>query len=118
MEKTGEYPTYKDRIQSFTGNISNEEKKKFKEIMKQSQVNLERTVQDKGIYADYTIYDFFNYKQLSIEEALSHPHELIRAYAMFDARTGRQKLKAFEEKDEHPLVKQFLSIRISSTIKK
>ncbi|WP_414044925.1 hypothetical protein ACMGE5_00415 [Macrococcus equi] len=69
--------------------------------------------ESKGFYG-FTAFEVIReYPNLSIEEALNSPFELVRAYAMFDRRLGRRRLQNLDLKDEHPLVKKFYKIRIS-----
>lgn len=49
---------------------------------------------------------------LSIEDALVSDHYLIRAFAMLDSRLGKRRLRTLHlGDDEHPLVRQFYTLR-------
>lgn len=67
-----------------------------------------------NIFNSYQIYSaFMDYSSLSIDEALRSENIIIRAYAMFDRRLGKRRLKQFEfnEENTHPLILDFYKIR-------
>ena len=50
--------------------------------------------------------------QIDINDALSSPNPLIRAFAMFDRRVGKNRLKTIKLRDDElPIVKNFYHIR-------
>lgn len=67
-----------------------------------------------GKYAVYHLEDFFDYFLLSVEEALQHSHELIRAFTMLDKRLGKLRFSTLDINIEHKLVQQFYEIRKQS----
>lgn len=75
----------------------------------------EKTIRDateaKGKYAVYYLDDFFDYFLLSIDEALHHSHELIRAFSMIDRRLVKRRFSTLEVSNEHKLVQEFYEIR-------
>lgn len=75
----------------------------------------EKTIRDateaEGKYAVYYLDDFFDYFSLSIDEALHHPHELIRAFSMIDKRLGKRRFSTLDVSNEHKLVQGFYEIR-------
>jgi len=69
---------------------------------------------DQNIFSSYHFYEpFMEYSSLSIEEALSSENILIRAFAMFDRRLGKRRLKnlRFTSENTHPLILEFYKIR-------
>lgn len=56
--------------------------------------------------------------QLSIDAALSSDNALIRGLAYLDARAGKRRLATFTEKEEHPLAKKLLEVRLNGTPEK
>lgn len=67
-----------------------------------------------NIFSSHQFYEpFMEYGSLSIEEALSSENILIRAFAMFDRRLGKRRLKDLRLTSEntHPLILEFYKIR-------
>lgn len=65
-------------------------------------------------FNSYQFYSaFMEYSSLSIHEALHSENIIIRAYAMFDRRLGKRRLKQFEftVENTHPLILDFYKIR-------
>ncbi|MGV2875414.1 hypothetical protein ROU88_05945 [Macrococcus capreoli] len=75
---------------------------------------IKTATEEQGIYAVYYLEDFFDYYLLSIDDALKHKHELIRAFAMIDKRLGKRKFESLDMSNEHTLVQQFYEIRRKS----
>ncbi|MFS0864337.1 nonribosomal peptide synthetase [Fredinandcohnia sp. 179-A 10B2 NHS] len=66
-----------------------------------------------GLFSTYQLYQsFLGYTSLSIEEALTSENPVIQAFAMFDRRLGKRKLKTLNiTKNMHPLIDEFYQIR-------
>ncbi|WP_099355385.1 SF0329 family protein [Fredinandcohnia onubensis] len=64
-------------------------------------------------FESYYLYSaFMKYSSLSIEEAINSENILIRAYAMFDRRLGKRRLKELDITEHtHPLILDFYKIR-------
>lgn len=69
--------------------------------------------EEKGFYGLTSFEVLRDYPNLSIDEALNSPFELVRAYAMFDRRLGKRRLEKLDLIDEHPLVIKFYHIRMN-----
>lgn len=65
------------------------------------------------VLSQYEFHHFlWDSLSLSIEDALTSEHYLIRALAMLDRRLGKRRLRALQlSEDEHPLVKQCYALR-------
>lgn len=67
-----------------------------------------------NIFSSYHFYaPFMEYSSLSIDEALSSENIIIRAFAMFDRRLGKRRLRnlSFKSENTHPLILEFYKIR-------
>jgi hypothetical protein len=60
---------------------------------------------------DSVLSDLEGYLSLTIEDALASPNPLLRALAMCDRRVGKRRLRSFEMRDEHPLVRELFAAR-------
>ncbi|TDM12458.1 SF0329 family protein [Macrococcus bovicus] len=111
MERSEEMPSLDERYRFMMDELSETESLIYQQRMEEANDKVEETLHQRGLYADHTIYDFFNYNQFSIEEAMNHRSEVIRAYAMLDRRLGMRKLQNMNLHQEHPLVQKFYAIR-------
>jgi len=69
---------------------------------------------NQNIFSSYHFYaPFMEYSSLSIEEALTSENIMIQAFAMFDRRLGKRRIKKlnFSIEDTHPLILDFYKIR-------
>lgn len=69
---------------------------------------------NQNIFCSYHFYaPFMEYSSLSIDEALSSENIMIQAFAMFDRRLGKRRLKnlGFTSDNTHPLILGFFKIR-------
>lgn len=73
--------------------------------------------ESKGFYGIFSFFSISDYPNLSIEEAIHSPFELVRAYAMLDRRLGKRRLEKMDISKENEIVKQFYKIRMSSEYK-
>lgn len=66
-----------------------------------------------GLFSTYQLYQsFLDYPSISIEEALKSENPIIQAFAMFDRRLGKRRLKTLHiSKETHPLIDKFYQIR-------
>lgn len=77
-------------------------------------------VRSRGIYSHYDCYDGLKeYLNLSIEDALQSPNNLIKALALLDEQVGKRRLRAIHiEETEHELVKCFYRLRCEAELLK
>lgn len=75
--------------------------------------NAEEMMVNQNMFESYHFYSaFMKYSSLSIEEAMNSENILVRAYAMFDRRLGKRRLKELHlMEDTHPLIADFYKIR-------
>ena len=69
----------------------------------------------RGIFSEEEFLGaLLDYLQLSVDNALRSEDPLVRALAMLDRRLGKRRLRvlSLESRVEHPLVRQFLGIRL------
>jgi hypothetical protein len=73
----------------------------------------EEIMMNQNTFESYHLYSaFMKYSSLSIEEAIKSENILIRAYAMFDRRLGKRRLKELDLTEHtHPLILDFYKIR-------
>lgn len=67
-----------------------------------------------NIFSSYHFYEpFMEYSLLSIDEALTSDNILIQAFAMFDRRLGKRRVRnlSFKSENTHPLILKFYKIR-------
>lgn len=67
---------------------------------------------------EFSAYDFtecsYHFLNMNIEEALTHKSPIINMFAVLDKRVGKRRLLKLTEKDLHPLVMNFLQLRIEN----
>ncbi len=74
--------------------------------------NLEKLHNDSIFSRDDYVDSLEEYVLLDINDALSSSNPLVRAFAMFDRRVGKRRLKTIKlSDDELPIVKNFYHIR-------
>jgi hypothetical protein len=75
-----------------------------------------KRLQQRGIFSRFDLTNALeSYLNLSIEDAMSSPNQLIHALAMFDRRMGKRRLQQLGiDATTHPFVKQLYDLRCSA----
>lgn len=88
------------------------ESEERKELVKASEEAEQRLLAANIMDSGYVYQSFLDYCSLSIEQALHSENEFIRAFALFDRRIGKRRLRNIEGKTlNHPLTNKFYQIR-------
>ena len=71
-----------------------------------------RNLIEEGEFSRFDLHNCcFEFLNLSIDKALSHPSPLINMLAVLDSRFGKRKITELDRSSIHPLVKRLLEFR-------
>mgnify|MGYP001051875974 CR=1 FL=1 len=88
------------------------ESKERKELVKASAAVEQRLLTENIVDSGYVYQSFIDYCSLSMEQALISENNFIRAFAMFDRRIGKRRLRDLKlTTGDHPLINKFYGIR-------
>lgn len=86
--------------------------KECQELWKASD-EAKEIIESQNIFTSYHLYEpFMEYSSVSIDEAINSNNVITRAFAMFDRRLGKRRLKTMQfTEGTNPLIKKFYNIR-------